>query len=234
MRKESGRSNSVRDRMDDGTSYNKDEAINRNNCSSMATFFYLLAFGSQGAGDPRQLDAVVGSETHQQRRGLLWTGAGASATYLWCSACLWAGIWRVERRRLLPWLLITGVTLLLLVTAAVWLGITGGRGWSVGEAELAPVAATAAGRAAALAPALGALLLLYWWLLVNDLLEELHQDKKTEAEFVVSEKIAMTTAAAAAMAAATAAATAGAPAAATSRKDNDSSVSAIKREQTLV
>lgn len=164
-------------------------------CSGIATFFYLLFFSSQGAGDPNQLDAnLVGldmTKWHAQLSPIiLWVGVAISAFFLSSSVLLWRGIRRERRRHLLPWLLLTGVTLLMLITAAVWLVITGKAGSHLG------------GRAAAAGPAAAALLLLYWWLLVNDLLEELHRDKKAKAEFVVSEKIAMTTAAAAAMAAA--------------------------------
>lgn len=42
------------------------------------------------------------------------------------------------------------------------------------------------------------LLFLYWWLLINDLLEEIHEDKKAEAA-VIADGLVLTTSAAAAL-----------------------------------
>lgn len=149
----------------------RDEAAsagNNNNCSAYATFIYLLGISLQGS-EPISYDGALSTPTSEYffvSRGLLCGCLAVSAVFAWASSSLFLGIYHDRRRKLVPWLLVSGVTVLFMVTSAFWFAIC-----NVGAAK-----------AVGLAPAALAVLFLYWWLIINDLLEEIHEDKKAVAD----------------------------------------------------
>eukprot|EP00095_Tigriopus_kingsejongensis_P007283 maker-scaffold144_size312663-snap-gene-2.37 protein:Tk07283 transcript:maker-scaffold144_size312663-snap-gene-2.37-mRNA-1 annotation:"conserved hypothetical protein" len=153
------------------------------NCSAYSTFIYLLSYSLPGS------PSKVGFEAHMDpvstyffvNTQMLWCSLVVSIVFFWSSISLWNGVWHYRRRRLVPWLLVSGVTILFLIMSTVWFLICN-RGWF---------------KLLSLVPAgLGALFL-YWWLLINDLLEEIHEDKKAEAAMIADGLILTTSAAAA-------------------------------------
>ncbi|TRY78877.1 hypothetical protein TCAL_04259 [Tigriopus californicus] len=151
------------------------------NCSAYATFIYLLGHGLQGSS---RFDSNLGpvSTYFFVNSQMLWCGFVVSIVFLWSSISLWSGIWHFRRRSLVPWLLVSGITILFLIMSTVWFLICN-RGWF---------------KLLSLVPAGLGLLFLYWWLLINDLLEEIHEDKKAEAA-VIADGLVLTTSAAAAL-----------------------------------
>ncbi len=61
------------------------------------------------------------SDYYFLKPAFLWCCLGVSAVFLLAAVNLGVGIWTGKRRRLLPWLLVTGVTILFMITATVWL-----------------------------------------------------------------------------------------------------------------
>ena len=84
--------------------------------------------------------------------------------------------------------MVTGVAILFLIMASVWVVISS-RGWE---------------KLYTLIPTSLALIFLYWWLLINELLEEIHEDKKADfaaaSDFEAGFSIGLTTTGAAAAA----------------------------------
>ena len=52
---------------------------------------------------------------------LLWVGLLALIVFVWSSANMGVGIWSEQRRRLVPWLLVAGVSILLTIMMTSWL-----------------------------------------------------------------------------------------------------------------
>lgn len=64
----------------------------------------------------------------------------------------------------MPWLLVSGVSILCLICASVWTVICK-QGWD---------------KTLTLVPIILAIIFLYWWMLINELLEEIHNEKKAD------------------------------------------------------
>ena len=80
------------------------------------------------------------------------------------------GLWFLQRRKLLPFLMVSGITILFFITATVWLGIC----------------LQGLSKFKALIPSGLGLLLLYWWMLINRLLEDIHEGKIAEIASVAN------------------------------------------------
>ncbi|XP_071749537.1 uncharacterized protein [Lepeophtheirus salmonis] len=119
---------------------------------------------------PKNLTLFTLPSTHEKiifiNPYLLWTIVVVSLAFLWSSWLLLDGVWNYRRRKLVPWLLIIGVGILFLIMSAVWILIS-----SKGYNKLYT-----------LIPSGLAILLLYWWCVINILLEEIHNNKKMDAK----------------------------------------------------
>ncbi len=105
----------------------------------------------------------------------LWCCLALSIVFLWSGVCLFKGLWLLQRRKLLPFLLVSGFAVLFFIMATVWFFICYS-GWK---------------KVYALIPAGLVLLYLYWWLIVNRLLEEIHEEKKVETAAAEAEFYSM-------------------------------------------
>ena len=164
------------------------------NCSAYASFMYLMSYGIQSSDEQIPYDSALGysSTFYYVNSDWLWFFLVVSVIFLWSGSNLWSGIWNCQRRRLVPWLLVTGVTILFFIMSSFWLLICN-KSWY---------------KLLCLVPAALALLFLFWWLLINDLLEEIHEEKKAEVNSSnvhagITEGFAVTTTAVAAAVAAT-------------------------------
>ena len=139
---------------------------NISNCSAVVTAAYILGFGMQRSSTFNDIELEIpATEYFFLSESFLWFTLCLSVLFFWSGVCLFKGLWFLQRRKLLPFLLVSGVTVLFFIMASVWYFVCF-EGWN---------------KLRSLVPCFFALLFLYWWMLINRLLEEIHEDKKFEA-----------------------------------------------------